>query len=249
MIERKRYEQEFQGSQDKSDRHRNFYQRFNSSPEIQRIIHLIMLNIKKKHMVVLDVGCGCGFFISKVADYCGYTIGLDISKSLLLRAKSDRNDCEFIVADAEFLPFRNDVFDLIFCVAVLHHIKGQSAESMHHFLNDTNRILQKDGVFLAVKEPNGLNIVSQIWFFLRKLQLMHKALFTFFPTQYEKPILSWELSRAMKTFLNVKTFHYQFFPTFIRSPRLMALQKILEKNPLASLFGFAVGAVGYKEAT
>lgn len=244
--ERKIFEQNFHDSQYKE--FCNIYKKIHSSPEVQRTIRLITSNIEKKDMVVLDAGCGCGFYTSKVVGYCAHTIGLDISKRSLPHSKSNY---DFIIADAEFLPFRNNTFGLVFCVALLHHLKGESVETMYNFLNDANRVLQKNGIFFVAKEPNGLNIAMQFRFLLRSLfRSFRVRFFALFVSQHEKLVTSWELSRAMEmAFYDVKTFYYQFFPVSItrKFRKLMPIQRILEKMPLFNLFCLSVSLRGRKK--
>ena len=71
-------------------------------------------------MSVLDVGCGVGATTRQVArSVCpGAVVGLDTSRSLVARAKSDDAsnpvDLGFLVGNALELPFRDDRFDLVF---------------------------------------------------------------------------------------------------------------------------------------
>ncbi|MCL2135540.1 MAG: class I SAM-dependent methyltransferase [Candidatus Bathyarchaeota archaeon] len=75
--------------------------------------------------VVLDVGCGSGLFFSYVAGRAGFVVGVDISRKLLFKAKERAKffDSVCVVqADADYLPFRDVVFDVIFAFTMLQNM-------------------------------------------------------------------------------------------------------------------------------
>jgi malonyl-CoA O-methyltransferase len=75
--------------------------------------------------VVLDVGCGSGLFFSFVADSVQLVVGVDISRNLLRKAKvSALSFCNVHVvqADADYLPFKEDVFDVVFSFTMLQNM-------------------------------------------------------------------------------------------------------------------------------
>jgi len=84
----------------------------------------------------LDVGCGNGFLTS-----LGFTnaVGIDIRSS---RAVTVR-------ASAENLPFRDQIFDLVFAGEVLEHLNAPAQA-----LNEWTRVLRTGGR-LCLSTPNG----------------------------------------------------------------------------------------------
>ncbi len=76
-----------------------------------------------RKLLVLDVGCGIGRW-TKIASKNNTVVGIDISRLMIKMAKnsSRRENCSFLVADIRFLPFKNNVFDLVISVTVLQHI-------------------------------------------------------------------------------------------------------------------------------
>jgi len=75
--------------------------------------------------VVLDVGCGSGLFFSCVADSVRFVVGVDISRSLLLKAKvrvGSFCNVHVVQADADFLPFKDAVFDVVFSFTMLQNM-------------------------------------------------------------------------------------------------------------------------------
>jgi len=90
--------------------------------------------------IILDVGCGSGRNILKNKKY----ICLDFSKKMLKYAKkkSEKN-IMFISADATDLPIKDNSFDNVLYVAILHVIKGKNERK--NALKELRRIMKKNG--------------------------------------------------------------------------------------------------------
>jgi ubiquinone/menaquinone biosynthesis C-methylase UbiE len=85
--------------------------------------------------VVLDVGCGTGLFFIHLAEEAGLVIGVDLSRSLLHLAKGRSkvySDVYLVRADADYLPFKRDVFTHIFAFTVLQNMPNPS-ETLKQF--------------------------------------------------------------------------------------------------------------------
>ena len=79
----------------------------------------------KSNSVVLDVGCGTGLFFNSVADLAEMVVGADVSRELLLLAKKqgrDSGNVLLVLADADHLPFKQQVFDFVFAFTVLQNM-------------------------------------------------------------------------------------------------------------------------------
>jgi SAM-dependent methyltransferase len=76
---------------------------------------------------VLDVGCGTGALAARLAGQGYDTAGVDPSARMLdvLRARAPQVSAQ--VASGTDLPFADDTFDLVYCVAVIHHIADPAA--------------------------------------------------------------------------------------------------------------------------
>jgi len=92
---------------------------------------------------VLDLGCGNGrlveLFRGKPIEY----FGIDNSQKLIEIAKHHYPQQEFLVFDGFRIPFQDNFFDKIFCIAVLHHIP--SRQLRQEFLNEARRVLKPGG--------------------------------------------------------------------------------------------------------
>lgn len=118
---------------------------------------------------VLDVGCGPGLGMSLAAEYCSTVVGLDYSEASLREAKSGfeelkLNNANLLCRDAEDLPFAADLFDVVYCIGVLHHTPDTSKA-----IGEAVRVLNPGGRvaimiykaysprWLAVKSIRGLS--------------------------------------------------------------------------------------------
>lgn len=75
---------------------------------------------------VLDVGCGTGALLKRCAPHFA-VYGVDPSGGMLRVLAGPSPDVPLAAADGSRLPFRDGVFHLAYCVAVLHHVIDPSA--------------------------------------------------------------------------------------------------------------------------
>ncbi len=84
------------------------------------------LNVRK-HDIILDAGCGTGLLFNHIGDLARSIMGIDLSL-MTLKIASDRikerrlNNISLIRADADFLPFKDKVFDKIFAITLLQNM-------------------------------------------------------------------------------------------------------------------------------
>ena len=78
-----------------------------------------------KGEMVLEVGCGTGFEPISYALGGSLAVGLDMSHESLNLAKARASDLnvsvDWVLGDAENSPFRDEAFDFISSIGVLHH--------------------------------------------------------------------------------------------------------------------------------
>ena len=75
--------------------------------------------------LVLDVGCGTGLFLEFLGARSppAFYVGVDVSLGMLsFRKRSGIVSHDYVLADAEFLPFRNSCFDKVFSITVLQDL-------------------------------------------------------------------------------------------------------------------------------
>ena len=102
----------------------------------------------KNGQSVLDLGCGNGRLLNSLKEFnCEYK-GLDNSVNLIDHAKKIFPDMSnnFVVGELFELPFADQQFDVIFCLAAFHHLPTK--ELRLQALNEMRRVLKKDGIVL-----------------------------------------------------------------------------------------------------
>jgi len=100
-------------------------------------------NVKK--MKVLDIGCGGGL-LSEPLSRLGYDVtGIDASESNINIAKLHRDqqrlDIKYIHTTAETLAMKNELFDVVFCLEIIEHVKNPDL-----FINSCTKLLKPGGM-------------------------------------------------------------------------------------------------------
>jgi SAM-dependent methyltransferase len=106
---------------------------------------------------VLDVGCGTGttdqFLVSRV----GGLHGVDISEEMLEKARANVPSGTFRWYDGEKLPFRDETFDVVLAICVLHHVP---VAQRFKLVSEMVRVTRSHGV-VAIFEHNPLNPMTR----------------------------------------------------------------------------------------
>lgn len=99
--------------------------------------------MSKNKSLILDVGCGNGGFSRKIAKCGRKVVGVDLIK------KRPADDFLYAIAKAEMLPFKNFIFDQIFCLDVMEHVKNDELVA-----REVNRTLKKGGELIITAPSN-----------------------------------------------------------------------------------------------
>jgi ubiquinone/menaquinone biosynthesis C-methylase UbiE len=116
--------------------------------EIKRVKAILkLMGTPHKGDRVLEVGCGAGNILEKIPP--GNLLGVDISAFILTKAKQKlRERAELLEADAQSLPFKDQVFKQVICSEVFEHLLDPLVS-----LREIARILDQQGVAI-VSVPN-----------------------------------------------------------------------------------------------
>jgi SAM-dependent methyltransferase len=100
---------------------------------------------------LLDVGCGDGFWTALFAEAGLAATGVDLSPVGIETARRAHPGVEFVVGDAENLPFPEESFNVVFCRAISHL-------SRHDLFTDASTRLVAGMARLL--RPGGLILIS-----------------------------------------------------------------------------------------
>jgi SAM-dependent methyltransferase len=118
------------------------------------------------HERVLEVGCGNGAYLSRMD-----AVGVDLSLGMLGAARH-RALGPLVCANAEALPFRGSVFDVVLAPHMLYHVQSRPAAA-----RELARVLSETGTCIAVtngarNQPQLVGLVEQAagrdWKWLRR---------------------------------------------------------------------------------
>lgn len=119
----------------------------------EALLHDVMarLDLEFADKTVLDAGCGRGFLSREVQKQGGEYTGADVV--------ANAQDCRFVMAGAEALPFPDRRFDLVCCIDAFEHVPDAAAAA-----REFKRVLRPGGtVFLSV--PNYTNAAGLVkWY-------------------------------------------------------------------------------------
>uniref|UniRef100_A0AAT9G4S1 Malonyl-[acyl-carrier protein] O-methyltransferase n=1 Tax=Candidatus Aschnera chinzeii TaxID=1485666 RepID=A0AAT9G4S1_9ENTR len=91
--------------------------------------------------IILDAGCGTGYFSKQWKLIGKKVIALDLSLSMLYVAKEKKTAMSYIHADIELLPLKDETIDLCFS-----HLAIQWCENLYTALSELYRITKKGGI-------------------------------------------------------------------------------------------------------
>ncbi len=140
--------------------HLNPMVRYIETKRVRKVIDFLAL---KKEESLLEVGCGAGNILERLD--CSKIVGVDISLYILGKAMHKNiKHIQFINADVESLPLRDQSFNKIICSEVLEHVLHP-----HKALVEIWRVLKSEGMLIiSIPNENLINFIKKI---LIKLKL------------------------------------------------------------------------------
>jgi ubiquinone/menaquinone biosynthesis C-methylase UbiE len=122
-----------------------------------RVILEKALGASVKGQRTLEVGCGTGAFITALAKEGRECHGVDPILGLSLaeakkKAKKEKTETYLCRAVGEYLPYKNETFDLILCLSTLQHVFNYE-----NTLREIRRVIKSNGKLL-MSVPTTKNI-------------------------------------------------------------------------------------------
>lgn len=123
---------------------------------ILSMIRKVGLDLSEQGIKILEVGCGLGGFCLWASKKCENVVGLDIGRARLHQGNSLRKRLKrktsFIVGDAQSLPFKSELYDIVVCSETLEHIPNYKKA-----FNELVRVTKKFG-HIILTFPNYINM-------------------------------------------------------------------------------------------
>lgn len=118
---------------------------------LSRRFYRLLLNQVKLFpgAIVLDVGCGTGTMLRKMADIYqidGY--GIDMEENMIAEARKKCPEMTIQISKCENMPFNDQSFDVITACMAYHHFSNQEG-----FAREASRII-KPGGYLYIADPH-----------------------------------------------------------------------------------------------
>jgi SAM-dependent methyltransferase len=208
-----------------------------------RRLDLIRRYVPLEGARVLDIGCGIGTYVRKLAEVTGRAYGIDIEP-----ARVRQGDGALAVAVSESLPFASGAFDMVLLNEVIEHVRDDAAT-----LREACRAVRPGG-HVVVYAPNRLYPFETHGVYLgRRYVFGNIPLVNYLPDPLRRRLVPHAraytargLRRLLRGLPASLVVHTQVYPGFdniaARRPRLGGLLRAvfhrLERTPLRA-FGLS----------
>ena len=100
--------------------------------------------------MVLELACGTAVFSLSAAKYAKSVVCLDLDSSRLDKRVPDRQNLDFVLADAAHTGLETGRFDMVVLYNAFYHIKDQWQD----ILAEGKRLLKPGGLFFVISSWN-----------------------------------------------------------------------------------------------
>ena len=123
-----------------------------------RFYRLLLEHVKlTPGATVLDVGCGTGTLLRKMADVCFINgFGIDMAENMIVEAKRKCPEMNIQISRCEKTPFEDNTFDVVTTCMAFHHFSDKRG-----FAKEVSRILKPDGC-LYIVDPYFPSIIKKL---------------------------------------------------------------------------------------
>lgn len=186
--------------------HKEGYNRFTLRSWPLRRLFRQYKEILRNSKVILDVGCGGGYALNYLKNYCEGNFlkigrkriaayGVDISQINIERAKKNYPHITFKVCDGQSIPFSDNFFDFIFMCSVTVHIPRRF----------TKNYIQE---FYRVLKPGGFALVQFVSF--PQIDHIEDSPISY-PDFGPEPHIGWPISKTLKLILESRLTLWSIF--------------------------------------
>ena len=204
-----------------------------------KTIQANLLKYTKRGQYILEVGSGSGidsaFLSSKGRKVFAIDKSLYACKTTKMTCRFFHTDVKLLLADTHFLPFKDNVFDLIFSSGVLHYFKD-----IKIVINEQKRVLKRKG-YIIINVPYTYSFHT----IYKKIMYLIKKWPWGWETQYSKK----ELRDLLKTvgFKIIDTYSWgvdYLSKRLSKKTKIKILRKLLMR--IIKKFPVNIGIIGKK---
>lgn len=151
--------------------------------------------------VLLDVGCGCGTFTKKLAEYCHEIIAVDYSPALVERAQRENGaaNIRYLSASALHLPLADRSIDTVIERGSLHHVEEWQVMLGEMVRVSSQRVLALEPIDDPRSEPKRAAIAAHHLF----LELQHEVGYPHFAHLTVDELRGWASRHGTAVQINV----------------------------------------------
>ncbi len=108
---------------------------------------------------ILDIGCGEGYMLNKIAEKYPDTelYGIDKSQRMVKIAKESVPSADIVKADFQHIPFADHTFDAVVSTCILDQGYSDVSYDVNRMIWEVNRVLKSNGVYFV----HDINLISE----------------------------------------------------------------------------------------
>lgn len=189
---------------------------------------------------VLEIGCGTGLVLARVAPHAARSVGVDLSAGMIRQARA--RGLDVVRGSATALPFRDASFDVVYSFKVLAHVP-----EIERALEEAARVTRPGGVMLLeFYNPWSLRYLARRLAGARRIGRAHTEADV--PTRWDSPRAIRRMLPAGTELIDLRGVRVVTPAAFVhRVPLVRALFEHAEKRAshgaLRALGGFLVAVI------